>query len=59
MDYNEKAKVCAKELAMEYVREGSRLNKCGEPQDIIDDIADIFEKYYNAILNNEKFKELL
>lgn len=59
MEYNEKAKAFAKELTMEYVREGSKLHKCGETQDIVDDIANMFEQYYNSILNNEKFKELL
>ena len=59
MEYNEKARSFAKELTMERIRESKKLDRCGNTQDIIDDIANIFEEYYNAILNNEKLKELL
>lgn len=59
MDYKEKAKLFAKELTMEYINEAKMLNKCADNQEQIDKIANIFENYYNAILNNEKFKSLL
>ena len=59
MNYNEKAKIFAKELTMERIRESNKLDKCGNTQDIVDDIAKIFEEYYNAILNNGKLKDLL
>ena len=59
MDYKEKAQLFAKELTMEYINEAKMLNKCADNQEQIDKIANIFENYYNAILNNEKFKSLL
>lgn len=59
MDYKEKAKMFAKELTMEYVREAKMLDKCADTQERIDSIANIFENYHNAILNNQKLKELL
>ena len=59
MDYKEKAKLFAKELTMEYINEAKMLNKCADTKEQIDKIANIFENYYNAILNNEKFKSLL
>lgn len=59
MDYKEKAKIFAKELTMERVRESKMLDKNTDVQERVDSIANIFEDYYNAILNNQKLKELL
>ena len=59
MDYKERVKLFAKELTLEYIKETKMLDKCNSTQEQIDKIADVFEKYNNAILANDKFKLLL
>jgi hypothetical protein len=58
MNYEEKAKLFARELTMEHIRERQTLTKSGE-LDSVNKIADIMENYYKAISSNSKLKNLL
>jgi hypothetical protein len=58
MTYEDKAKLFAKELTMEHIRERQTLIKSGE-SDSVNKVADIMENYYQAISSNPKLKNLL